>query len=194
MPELSISEFSSIAVTTGKPKITKIKKIANRGDYQFYQDYYLSLRTAIKSLFIKKRHISYLFDIARKQKTTSKKVNYEKIAMNFKDWQSGKNITAFSPPKKIYQHNSTHINCNPELNVMINGSPRLVKLHFSSSDRMTQERANFICTLMAYAIDDAFDFSVLDLTTGREYFLNANSEKQMSRIDKEIDIIQEYWD
>ncbi|WP_305814074.1 hypothetical protein [Photobacterium leiognathi] len=84
MPDFGISEFSSIAVTTGKPKITKINNIGNRGDYQFFKDYYLPLRTAIKGLFIHKRHISYLFDVARKQKESSKKINFEKVAETLK--------------------------------------------------------------------------------------------------------------
>ncbi|GIC06693.1 hypothetical protein VCSRO97_3533 [Vibrio cholerae] len=154
MPQLGISEFSMIVITTGKPKLTTIRKIAKRKPYAFYKDYYLSLRTAIKSLFTQKRHISYLYEICRKQKDAGKKINYEKIANNFKDWQSGKNIQAFQPPKDHYNYSQTSITCNPELNVVLHGQHRLVKLHFNASEKMTQERANIICALMEEAIGD----------------------------------------
>ena len=194
MPDFGISEFSSIAVTTGTPKITKIRRIANRGEYQFFRDYYLPLRTAIKSLFIHKRHISHLYEVARKQKDSSKKVNFEKIANNFKDWQSGKNITAYTPPRAHFNYLQTSINCNPELNVIVNGSPRLVKLHFNASEKMTQERANIICYLMSDVMnDDGFNYSVLDLTTGKEYFFSGNPERMSLRIKDEIELIQSHW-
>ncbi|EMK6905907.1 hypothetical protein [Vibrio metoecus] len=195
MPQLGISEFSMIVITTGKPKLTTIRKIAKRTPYAFYKDYYLSLRTAIKSLFTQKRHISYLYEICRKQKDAGKKINYEKIANNFKDWQSGKNIQAFQPPKDHYNYSQTSITCNPELNVVLHGQHRLVKLHFNASEKMTQERANIICALMEEAIGDhEFEYSVLDLTTGKEYFFNGNYKKTFDRINAEIINLENNWD
>ncbi|HCH6572348.1 TPA: hypothetical protein NK433_004958 [Vibrio parahaemolyticus] len=195
MPQLGVSEFSMIVVTTGKPKLTKIRNIANRPPYAFYKDYYLSLRTAIKSLFTQKRHISYLYEICRKQKDASKKINYEKVANNFKDWQSGKNIQAFQPPKDSYSYSRTSITCNPELNVVLHGQPRLVKLHFNASEKMTQERANIICALIEEAIgDNEFEYSVLDLTTGKEFFFNSNYEKTFMRINSEIVNLENNWE
>ncbi|PAR34362.1 hypothetical protein CGT98_18410 [Vibrio metoecus] len=195
MPQLGVSEFSMIVITTGKPKLTTIRKIAKRTPYAFYKDYYLSLRTAIKSLFTQKRHISYLYEICRKQKDAGKKINYEKIANNFKDWQSGKNIQAFQPPKDHYNYSQTSITCNPELNVVLHGQHRLVKLHFNASEKMTQERANIICALMEEAIGDhEFEYSVLDLTTGKEYFFNGNYEKTFDRINAEIINLENNWD
>ncbi|WP_157097518.1 hypothetical protein [Photobacterium sp. J15] len=73
MPDFGISEFSSIAVTTGAQKVTKIRRIANRGEYLFFRDYYQPLRTTIKSLLTHKRHISHLYEVARKQKNSSRK-------------------------------------------------------------------------------------------------------------------------
>lgn len=194
MPELGVSEFSAVFVTTGKPKHTKIRNIATRGPYQFYQDYYLSLRTAIRSLFTQKRHISSLYEVCRRQKGESKKINYEKVVNIFKDWQSGKNISAYTPPKGFYFHSATSINCNPELNVVLNGQPRLVKLHFNFSEKMTQERANIICALIEEVIDDAgFEYSVLDLTSGREFFFNGEYEQTIQMINDEIRDIEKIW-
>lgn len=194
MPDLGVSEFASIAVTTGKPKIRKIVKLANRDAYAFYKDYYLGIRTAIKHLFIKKRHISYLDEIVKKQKPLTKKVKFGSIVNNFRSWQSGKNIQAYTPPKHFFSYQHTMINCNPELHVMVNGKPKLVKLHFSESEKMTQERANFICHIMKEALEhNDYLFSVLDLTTGNEYYLNEKPDVMDRRVYKEIDIIEQNW-
>ncbi|THE62154.1 hypothetical protein [Vibrio parahaemolyticus] len=193
MPKLSVSEFSLIVVTTGKPKQTRVRKIANREPYAAFRDYYAPLRNSIKRLFIAKRHISHLYTICNRQEGTKKR-KYEMIVSTFKDWQSGKNIQTFDPPREHYNFSQTSITCNPELHVVLNGQPRLVKLHFSASDKMTQERANIICALMKEAIDDdGFEYSVLDLTNGQEYFFNGNYEKIYDRINREIKEIETFW-
>lgn len=194
MAELGVAEFSMIAVTTGNPKKTKIRKIVNREPYAFYKDYYLTLRMAIKSLFTQKRHISYLFDVSRKQSNPTKKIKFEKIANVFKNWQSGKNITADTPLKASYLYSNTEINCNPELNVVLNGQPRLVKLHFNEAEKMTRERANIICILMQEAINDPqYEYSVLDLTTGNEFIFDGDYDKTITRIYKEIISLEVDW-
>lgn len=194
MPELSVAEFSSVVVTTGQPKKTKIRKLVMREPYQHFRDYYLPLRREINSLFIKRQHISHLYDIARNQKDSRKKVNYEKVVNVFKGWQSGKNITAYTPVKETYQYSSTVINCNPELNVILNGQPRLVKLHFSTSEKMTQIRANIICSLIAESVgDDGFQYSVLDLTTGDEFFFSGDHNKTIDSINSEIEDLEKIW-
>ncbi|ELH3492511.1 hypothetical protein [Vibrio parahaemolyticus] len=193
MPTLSVSEFSLIVVTSGKPKQTRVKSIANREPYAAFRDYYGPLRNSIKRLFIAKRHISHLYTICNRQEGT-KKQKYEMIVNTFKDWQSGKNIKAFDPPREHYNFSQTSITCNPELHVVLNGQPRLVKLHFSSSDKMTQERANIICALMEESISDSgFEYSVLDLTSGKEYFFNGNYEKTYDRINNEIKELEKFW-
>ncbi|MFP9471356.1 hypothetical protein AB6D37_21865 [Pectobacterium brasiliense] len=196
MPLLGVAEFASIAVNTSpKTKISKIKTIANRPDYHPGKDYYKKIRDAIKRLVVKKGHISELYELCRKEKNSSRKIYFEKIVNVFNDWQSGKNISGYTAPRGLYHYAKTDIRCSPELNVNILGKSKLVKLHFSSSEKMTQERANFICFLMERAIGDKdFEYSVLDLTSGKEFFFSGNEEKQEIRVNKEINFIEEHWE
>ncbi|WP_227486423.1 MULTISPECIES: hypothetical protein [unclassified Salinivibrio] len=143
MPTLSVSDFSLIVVTSGKPKQTRVRNIAKREPYAAFRDYYGPLRNSIKRLFIAKRHISHLYTICNRQEG-SKKRNYEMIVNTFKDWQSGKNIQAFDPPREHYNFSQTSITCNPELHVVLDGQPRLVKLHFSNSDKTGRDRERFL--------------------------------------------------
>ncbi|MBT1430714.1 hypothetical protein [Dickeya dianthicola] len=193
---LGVAEFSSIAVNTSpQTKINKIKSIANRPEYHPGKDFYKKIRDAIKRLIVKKGHISELYDLCRKEKNSSKKIYFEKIVNVFNEWQSGKNITGFPAPKRYYHYAKTDISCNPELNVNFQGRSKLVKLHFSNSEKMTQERANFICFLMERAIgDQGFEYSVLDLTSGKEFFFSGNKEKQEIRVNKEIQFIEAHWE
>lgn len=194
MPELAISDFTNIAVATGSPKHTKLKQIALRGDYAHYKDYYLQLRTAIKSLFSQKRHVSYLIEISRKQKDSSKKIKFERLAHNFIKWQSGKNIDVYASLRESFVFNSTTIHCNPELSALINGVRTHVKLHFTEKQRMTKERADYICYLMHEAIQEASaEYIVLDLHSGQEFRLTSDRDRMEEKVCREILWIEQNW-
>ncbi|EKP0279778.1 hypothetical protein JGK46_003684 [Aeromonas bestiarum] len=194
MPELAISDFSNIAVATGTPKKTKLKNLAQRSDYAHYKDYYLQLRTAIKSLYNQKRHVSYLIDVSRKQKDSSKKIKFERLSQCFIAWQSGKRIEVYTSLREAYVFNNTTIHCNPELSVVINGIKTHVKLYFNESQKMTKERADYICYLMSEAIlDTEAEYIVLDLHTGREFRLMSERDKMEEKVFQEITWIEQNW-
>lgn len=194
MPELAISDFSNIAVATGPSKNTKLKSVTLRGDYAHYKDYYLQLRTAIKSLFSKKRHISYLIEISRKQKHSSKKIKFERLASNFISWQSGKNIDIYASPRESFVFNSTTIHCNPELSAVINGVQTHIKLYFNESQKMTMARADYICYLMHEAIQEYdAEYIVLDLHTGQEFRLTSDRDRMEEKVCNEILWIEQNW-
>ncbi|MGS3153388.1 hypothetical protein ACB268_22000 [Aeromonas sanarellii] len=194
MPELAISDFSNIAVATGPSKNAKLKGIALRGDYAHYKDYYLQLRTAIKSLFSQKRHISYLIEVSRKQNSPSKKIKFERLANNFISWQSGKNIYVYTSPRESFVFNSTTIHCNPELSAVINGARTHIKLYFNESQKMTMARADYICYLMHEAIqEDDAEYIVLDLHTGQEFKLTSDRDRMEEKVCNEILWIEQNW-
>lgn len=194
MPELAISDFSNIAVATGSPKKTKLRNVAMRDAYAHYKDYYLQLRTAIKSLFSQKRHVSHLIDVSRKQKNASKKVKFEKLSQCFIAWQSGKRIEVYTSPRNFFVFNNTTIVCNPELSVVLDGVKTHVKIYFNENQRMTRERADYICYLMSEAIQDSdAEYIVLDLHSGREFRLMSERDRMEERVSQEIAWIEQNW-
>lgn len=61
----------------------------------------------------------------------------------------------------------------------------------SQKDKMTQERANIIYHLMKKAVgSEEYNYLVLDLITGKEYYFNGNSNALSTRIENEIELIQ----
>lgn len=194
MPELAISDFSNIAVATGPSKHTKLRGVALRGDYAHYKDYYLQLRAAIKSLFSQKRHISYLIEVSRKQKHSSKKIKFERLSSNFISWQSGKKIDVYTSPRESFVFNSTTIHCNPELSAIINGARTHIKLYFNENQKMTRERADYICYLMREAIqEDDSEYIALDLHSGQEFRLTSERDRMEEKVCREILWIEQNW-
>ncbi|TCJ24913.1 hypothetical protein E0X81_03105 [Halomonas sp. GDM18] len=194
MPDLTVSEFSYIAVSELKLKKRREAKVKNKGEYAHFRDYYLSLRNAIKSLFKKKQNFNSLREVVRKAHE-SKRENYHVVAENFISWATGKDIHHYDPPKAAYQFSKTTVTCNPELYYRINGQDCMLKLHFSGAEKMTQKRANIICLLMSESCEVAVELCrVLDLKLKKEYRFKGDENSQMNYVQQEIVRIEKEWD
>lgn len=196
MPEFGISEFSILAAGgTEKRKKTKLRNIANRGEYQHYKDYYLALRAAIKSVVKGNKPESYLEIVVKRQADMSKQSKYRTVISNYRNWREGKYVEGFPEVSNKYIFMNTIITCNPEFNLLIDGQRKLVKLNFSISDPMTQDRANIICALMREVIgDNSFEYLVLDLANQKEYFFKGDHYQVMDVIHSKIMEVEGWWD
>lgn len=77
---------------------------------------------------------------------------------------------------------------------MINGVRTHVKLHFTEKQRMTKERADYICYLMHEAIQEAgAEYIVLDLHSGQEFRLTSDRDRMEEKVCREILWIEQNW-
>lgn len=194
MPVFSVSDFSYIAMSDAKLKQGRERSLKNRPPYAHYRDYYRSLREAIKGLFKHQRNFEYLREVARKTHK-DKQGNYLKIAESFIGWAQGKNIYHYDPPKESYRYSATEIICNPELYYKVDGEDVLLKLHFNSSKKMNQQRANIICFLMSESCSVPIEeCRVLDLSMRKMYSFKDSPDTQLEMVESEIRRIENEWD
>ncbi|WP_083001945.1 hypothetical protein [Halomonas sp. GT] len=194
MPVFTVTDFSYIATSDAKLKQGRERSLKNRPSYAHYRDYYLSLRQAIKGLFKHQRSFDHLHDVAKKSHK-DKQDNYSKIAENFISWAKGKNIYHYDPPKASYQYRDTEVLCNPELYYKVDGEDRLLKLHFNSSKKMNQQRANIICFLISESCDVPLsECRVLDLSMRKIYSFKGSPDTQLEMVESEIRRIESEWD
>tara|TARA_R110001606_G_scaffold180581_2_gene327188 strand:- start:1252 stop:1845 length:594 start_codon:yes stop_codon:yes gene_type:complete len=195
MPVFSVSDFSYIATSDAKLKQGRERGLKNRAPYAHYRDYYLSLRQAIKSLFKQQRSFEHLRDVAKKSHK-DKQDNYSRIAENFITWAQGKNIYHYEdPPKASYRYSETEVQCNPELSYKVEGDNVLLKLHFNSTKKMNQQRANIICFLISESCGVSLaECRVLDLSTRKLYSFKGSLDTQLEFIEAEIRRIESEWD
>lgn len=196
MPEFGVSEFSFLAMSGQERKRrSKLRTISKRGEYKHYTDYYRELRVAIKSVSKGNKPYEHLENVAKKQNGLSKQEKYRKQIAAYTNWREGKFVEGFGEFSRKYHFMNTVISCNPELNLNIDGQRKLVKLYFSESESMTQERANIICALMKEAVkDDSFQYVVLDLTKNRELGFEGVHEVTMDKIHGKIIELETWWD
>ncbi len=193
MPLIFVKEFSAIATESGTKKLNLIKKQKNRKPYHPSTDYYKKFREKIISILKHKGQIIELKQLAEKM-PNDKKGNYLSLAKSFISWSKGKNIQWHEPIRKSYLSNTTEIVCNPELNLNIDGVDYVIKLFFSVNERMTQDRANYICFTMQSAFDDnSQKYAVLDVQTKKMYSFTGNLEFFSISVESEIASIERAW-
>lgn len=194
MPELTVSEFSYVATSDPQLKSKRSSKFKHKGEYQHFKDYYLSLRNKIKSVFKNNLTFSDLRKFVDKA-PDEKKANYKYVAESFIKWATGKNIQHFDPLRARYSYSKSDIICNPELFYRVDGEDRLIKLHFSASQKMSQRRANYICFLLSESCDMPISTCrVLDLKERKEYRFNGNRDHYEGLVSDEILRIESEWD
>ncbi|MBU2037933.1 MAG: hypothetical protein KKH95_02230 [Gammaproteobacteria bacterium] len=196
MPEFGVSEFSYLAAgDSEKRRKSKLKTISQRGGYEHYKDYYRALRVAIKSVVKGNKPFSHLEQVAKKQNDSSKQAKYRKKIAAYGTWREGKNVDSYSELSNKYRFMNTVINCNPELNLNVDGRRKLIKLYFNESESMTQDRANVICALMKEVVGgDGYDCLVLDLTSNRELEFFGDHYLVMDKIHAKIIEIEGWRD
>lgn len=70
----------------------------------------------------------------------------------YRSWWGRKNLTWFDPPSDSYKSSGVEVSINPELGLIVNGSPHLIKLYFKA-DSLSKNRVDVITHLMAKTLE-----------------------------------------
>ncbi len=148
MPYLSLTDLVDIVSANGTPKMTKIRQIKHRPQYEPAHDFYRRLRETIQETHesnLSKNHLnSCLVNLTDKNKMTL----YPPLISAYRKWWGKKNLTWFSPAGATYSHLGFDIGINPELGLEIAGVPHLIKLYFKG-DPLVKNRIDIITHLMS---------------------------------------------
>ncbi|MEZ4253048.1 MAG: hypothetical protein R3B99_32980 [Polyangiales bacterium] len=68
--------------------------------------------------------------MVRSQTDPKKLVQYEEIASAYKSWCGRKSLVWFEPPRAELRTGEVRMRLNPELGLMIQGAPHVIKLYF----------------------------------------------------------------
>lgn len=169
MPDLSLTDFVDVAAKAGTPKLTKIREIKNRGDYEPAKDFYRILRTRIIEAHrdgLGKAHVRSALKATSDRK---KHANYPAVIEPYCSWWGRKNLGWFSPPSAIWRRGAVRVSVNPEIGVQIGGESHAVKLYFKA-EPLSQRKADVTIHLMASTLGGGQDdpaVGLLDIRRGR---------------------------
>lgn len=140
---VSLTTFVDFVCKAGTPKATVVRTWRHRDDYSVATDYYKRIRDAIVEFHKSGASVG---DVARAA-SENKQENYEAIWQGHRRWVGRKRLSWFEPPATVWTSGTLTVSVNPELGLVVNDVPHLVKLYFKA-DTLTKNRIDLITHLM----------------------------------------------
>jgi hypothetical protein len=170
MINLRLSDFIDIVSKSGISKTNTILSIKNRPPYQPAFDYYKPLREHIINLHKHnkgKKELLYANDLTSDKK---KWENYNIILSKYREFWGRKTLKWFDPPKKNWFSNEIAVTLNPELGLLINDVPYVIKLYLKG-EKLSKAKTTISLFLMnkilpTKHIEQTPIYSILDVRQG----------------------------
>lgn len=126
---LTLADFIDIASRTGVSKTNTIIRIRERPPYQPAFDFYKQIRDHIIGLHQNNMTRNSLLDPRNLTSDNRKWDAYDIIIEQYKAFWGRKKPIWFSPPKNEWSTNNVSVLLNPELGLIINDVPYVIKLY-----------------------------------------------------------------
>jgi hypothetical protein len=174
-PIISLTDFIDFSIKTGPSRRVKVKEIKQRNDYHPGTDYWKKMRDGLADLHKNSYSIDFLDNLVDKT-NENKKNNYSLVASRYKNFLGKSSIEWFDPHKEVWAFNNLGIRVNPELGLIINGVPHIIKIYFKEDVRkpetkLNKRRLESIFYLMEDRIkpflSDDVELSILNAKTGK---------------------------
>jgi len=197
MIKLSLTDFMDIASKSGVQKARAVIAIKSRPQkYERATDFYGPLREHIIEIHKKKRSKKALDDVLSRIVDKKKLGNYPLVIDGYKRWWGRKTLQWFEPISKPYSAHQVSININPELGLIINGVPYLIKLYFKKAP-LAKDRDGIIVQLMEMTLRSGCEnnaiMSVLDTRHSKIVPYEYSSPVNKAMIDAELGYIANLW-
>lgn len=200
MPRITLTDVVDVISKSGTPKATKVSQIKYRQSYSPQTDFYKALREGIVSIHQNGYSKQKLGDVLKFLSDEKKIKNYPKAIQGYDKWWGKKNIAWSAPFSATYSYQDIDIGINPELGLIIDGEPYLVKLYLKD-ESLQKLRIDIVLALMECALRDGAPtnckMAVLDVRSSK-MFCSANdpaaSEKLMKMVNAELAYVSALWE
>lgn len=167
--QISQADLLDFAMSTGIAQQNKVRLIKYRPEYDPKTDYWKRLRDRIAKMHSQEEPLTVLDDLCTLV-PESKKANYKNAVTVYKRFLRGKTIDWFKPIRRIWRHGELEVSINPELGLVINGTPHVIKLYFREEKLSKDKTAGIIqlmeTTLKGYHPEETV-YSVLDVPNNK---------------------------
>lgn len=184
-------------VSSGAPKLTKVREVKARGDYHPAFDFWKTLRDAIgeyHSLGITDK--KYFDRILESVTEENRKAVYPALIANYKSFLGRKSIQSIPVKKATWQYSQLEVRANPELYLTINNQRHLIKLYFKS-EALSKNRIASIQLLLQLAFDGKIDqpvkFCILDVRRNKIYSTDSADRSLLPLLEGEAASFIAIW-
>ena len=171
MIEISLTEFVDFVIKAGSPKLTVVREVKRRHDegYDPKTDFYKKLRDGIVEHHQLGKPKSALDALAHGVTDKNKVKAYPIIIQGYKHFLGRKTVAWFVPPKKQWTYGDLAVRVNPELGLIIDGQPHVIKMYWKQ-DQLKKLEVPTIMHLLQLVLTSKKDpnsLGLLDVRRGR---------------------------
>jgi len=148
---LSLTDLVDVVSAAGRPKATKVKRIKHRPPYTPVFDFYRPFRQHLRALHASDGPKAQVRAVIQGLTDAKKQRRYPDLVKGYCKWWGRKSLDWFEPPAQAWSAHGIDVRVNPELGLVVNGTPHVIKLYMKGRC-LTKSRADLIMHLMGSAL------------------------------------------
>jgi hypothetical protein len=195
MIRIYLTDFVDIVGRNGGPKVTKVKQLKDRPDYEPAFDFYKPLRERIIEVHTKGKSKQAMEKVMVEITDKKKIENYPTLIKGYKKWWGNRDLIWFEPVRGAYKAHDVEVIINPELGLEFEGTRHLIKLYFKA-DRLSAAKAGLTAHLMELSLRPSCKggekMGILDVRNAKLTLFGAKSALK-PMIDAELAYVANLW-
>lgn len=161
MDKISLTYFVDFVLKAGTPKLAGVREWKERKDDLSF-DFYRQIRESIVDMHRSGKPDSVLDDFLAAQRDERRRRVYPSIVEGYRRFLSSAKMTWFDPPVGSCKLGDVEVNINPDLGLVIDGKPHLIKIYFRG-EPLSAKRTSVVLNLLAGGLADTNPGKVLAL-------------------------------
>ncbi len=147
MDRISLTYFVDFILASGSPKLRGVREYKERKD-DLCSDFYRPIREAVVDMHRKGLSASTLDNVCFSETDETRKRHYGRVVAGYRAFLAEGAKNWFEPPRSGLSLGALDVDINPELGLIIDGKPHLVKLYFRT-DPLMPRRTALVLTLLS---------------------------------------------
>ena len=145
---ISLTDFVDFVTRAGMPKLTKVKQLKHRGEYGPFSDFYRPLREAVIAAHQRRQGKAAIPAAALPAVAEDRRRrHYDELCAAYLAWWGRQELDYFPPPTALLRRGDLTVSVNPELGLLIDRRPHVIKLYFKEPP-LTKRYAEVAAALM----------------------------------------------
>ncbi|PGE40370.1 hypothetical protein COM60_07040 [Bacillus toyonensis] len=195
--KVGLTQFLDFTLKGSAAKTNFVKNLKSQPDYHPTFDFWKQLRDTIIK-FHQKDLPFECFETLVQTVDQRKKQNYIDVIKQYKKFIKNKDITWFDPGKSNWISDDLVVRSSPELGLLINDEPHLIKLYFKGKkERIDRYNINSTLTLLnksTFSIHhENVNYTVLNIQKNRTYTNNSISNDYLIALESEANQLCYIW-
>lgn len=169
--DVSLTDFVIFILKSGTPRLTHVKALINRPPYKPATDYYKTLREAVTQFHQAGSTDWLILEQAADRHVAGREGSKAPARIEaYRRFLGRKSVTWFEPPRTEWIFEELTVRLNPELGLVINGTPNVIKLYWKE-ERLSKRQIEMILYLMQTELSshspEGTQMAILDIPSAK---------------------------